>query len=160
MVDDQIFFEWLAETGQIRLGCRAIIPDPARDLFLVEKNSLAQGGYLNFIGGSMKFGETLDECLRREIQEETNAAVKRMEYLFLVENFIVYQGDLTHGVGHYFLVELDREDVQPRIAGYEFIWLPRSELARADLRPHVVRDSLAAGTFQDITRLVSRTTIP
>jgi len=156
MTDDHIYFSWMVENAKVRLGARAIIVNPARTLFLIEKNHGAREHYLNFIGGGVELGETLAECLEREIQEETNAKAIRMEYLFVVENFVTFQGEITHGLGHYFEVELDREDVQSDTNGIEFIWLSTSKLAQMDLRPHVVRDCIANGSYRSIRHLISR----
>lgn len=156
MTDDHIFFRQLVENRQIRTGARAIIINSSADRFLVEKNHGARDGYLNFIGGGLELGETLKTCLDRELQEETNARAVRMEYLFVVENFITFKGEVTHGLGHYFEVVLDREDVRPINEGIELLWLSLNEITDIDLRPHVVRDNIVKGTYKSIRKLISR----
>lgn len=146
----------MVESGQVRPGARAIIVNSARDHFLVEKNNGARDQYLNFIGGGVELGETLVACIEREILEETNAKVIRMEYLFVVENFITFKGEMTHGLGHYFEVEIDRKEVRSDIDGIEFIWFSVNELAQVDLRPHVVRDCIEDGSYRSVRHLISR----
>jgi len=146
----------MVENGQIRTGCRAIIINSSADRFLVEKNNGARDQYLNFIGGGVELGEILESCLEREIKEETNAKVIRMDYLFVVENFITFKGDITHGLGHYFEVELDREDVRSDTDGIEFLWFSSDDLAEVDLRPHVVRDHIVKGTYRSVRHLISK----
>ena len=156
MTDDYNYFRWMVENGQVRPAARAIIVNSGSDRFLVEKNHGARDQYLNFIGGGVDLGETLEACIEREIQEETNAHVTRMEYLFVVENFITFKGDITHGLGHYFEVELDRKEVRSDVDGIEFLWFSASELAQIDLRPNVVRDCIADGTYRSVRHLISR----
>ena len=79
-----------------------------------------------------------------------------MEYLFVVENFINFKGEIVHGLGHYFEVEIDREEFQSHLNGIELIWLPIKELAQADLRPHIVRDSIVNGSYRSVRHLISR----
>ena len=156
MNDDHIYFNQMIDKGQIRIGSRAIIINQSADHFLVEKNLGTRDKYLNFIGGGVELGETLEACLEREVNEETNARIIEMKYLFFVENFITFKGHITHGLGHYFLVKLDREDVRPTSDNVEFLWFSAKELADIDLRPHVVRDQIVNGTYRSIHRLISR----
>ena len=146
----------MVENGQIRAGARAIIVNSTANRFLVEKNHGARDQYLNFIGGGVEIGESLESCLEREIKEETNAKVIRTDYLFVVENFIIFKGDVTHGLGHYFEVELDREDVRSDTDGIEFLWFSSDDLADLDLRPHVVRDHIVKGTYRSVRHLISK----
>ena len=146
--------------SRIGLSARAIIVNPTRDRFLVEKNLGSKDQFMNFIGGRLEFGETLEACLEREISEETDARITRNDYLFVVENFIKLEGETAHGMGHYFEVELDREEVKSYLDGVELIWLPINELAQADLRPHVARDAIVYGTYKSVRRLISKAEIP
>lgn len=138
------------------MGARAIITNPIEDRFLLEKNHCEPEKFFNFIGGGLELGETLEECLRREIQEETSAGISRMEYLFHVENFITFRGAIVHGIGFYFLVELEREDVVSANDDYELLWFTRDQLVGLDLRPSIVRDCIVDGSYQSIDQLISK----
>ncbi|MDX1437496.1 MAG: NUDIX domain-containing protein [Anaerolineales bacterium] len=156
MPDDHEYFRNLVDSRQIRTSARAIIFSPDKELVLVEKNLGTEDQYHNFIGGGVELGETFEAAMRREITEETDANVIRIEYLFVLENFIDYKGDLTHSIEHYFELELDRQEVLPANNGIEFVWLPVDELAGVDLRPHAVRDLIVEGPFRSTRHLVSR----
>lgn len=156
MTDDHEYFQWMVENEQVRPGARAIVVSSSGDRFLLEKNHGARAQYLNFIGGGVELGESLEECLVREISEETNARATRLQYLFVVENFINFKGEITHGLGHYFEVELDRENVQSDVDGIEFLWFSIEDLGGLDLRPHVVRDHIVNGTHKSVRHLISR----
>jgi 8-oxo-dGTP pyrophosphatase MutT (NUDIX family) len=157
MTDNQVeYLNQMLENAQVRVGARAIIINSEHDHFLVEKNLGTRDQYLNFIGGGVELGETLEACIRREIQEETNTQAMRMEYLFVVENYITFKGETLHGLGHYFEVEIDREEILSHLDGIELIWLSLNELAQVDLRPHVVRNSIVDGSYKSVRHLISR----
>jgi 8-oxo-dGTP pyrophosphatase MutT (NUDIX family) len=156
MAQARHYFQSMLQKGQIRIGARAIITNSSQDRFLVEKNLREPSKFLNFIGGGLKLGETLDECLIREIQEETLAEISSMEYLFYVENFIDYQGKVIHGIGFYYIVELDREEVISANDDFKLLWFSKDELSDLDLRPYVVRDCIQDGSYKSLQRLVNK----
>lgn len=156
MTVDHHYFQSMIDKSQVRIGVRAIITNSSKDKFLVEKNHCEPGKYLNFIGGGLELGETLDDCLSREIMEETFVGISRMEYLFYVENFITLKGETIHGIGFYYLVELEREDVVSPNEDFEFLWFTKDDLANLDLRPTIVRDCIVDDSYRSIDRLISR----
>jgi len=44
---------------------------------------------LKFPGGGLEFGESILECLQRELEEELNIEAKNITHLYTQENFIV-----------------------------------------------------------------------
>lgn len=59
-------------------------------------------------GGSLEFGETLEESLKREMQEEAGIEPLNMEYLGVREMFRNLDGVDTHWLGFYYKVLVDR----------------------------------------------------
>ena len=57
-------------------------------------------------GGHLQFGETLEEALVREYQEEIGATIKCIRLLWTEENFWVWKGKDAHNIGFYFLIDL------------------------------------------------------
>ena len=137
------------------MSVRAIIFDPGRERILVEKNMEIHNPFFNFIGGGVEVGETMADCLARELFEETNAAISEARYLFVVENFISYEGEVRHGLEHYFEVMLDRTDVVATDPGLLYQWIPIGQLSQVDLRPGLVRDNIVDGSYRDVRHLVS-----
>ena len=155
MTDDNNYFVWLGKGGQIRTSARAIIFDQRREQILVEKNIEIHNPFYNFIGGGVEVGETLIKCIERELSEETNAGISEARYLFVVENFIIYEGEVRHGLEHYFEVSLDRSDIVATNPGLLYEWIPIYKLAQVDLRPAIVRDCINDGSYQYVRHLVS-----
>lgn len=147
MTDDNEYYEWLEAGDRIRVSARAIILNSAGDAVLVEKNPHEPQGYANFLGGGVAVGEPLLDCILRELQEEVETEVVSAEYLFAVENFFDYRGQIRHSLEHYFRLALGEDEVRSKHPELEYRWVPISELPHVDLRPHAVRDQIANGTL-------------
>lgn len=57
-------------------------------------------------GGHLQFGETLEEALVREYQEEIGAEIKCKRLLWTEENFWKWKGKDAHNIGFYYLIDL------------------------------------------------------
>jgi ADP-ribose pyrophosphatase YjhB (NUDIX family) len=108
------YFQWLDDGGWIRVSARAIIFDQDHNRILVERNHIPGVTHTNFIGGGVEVGETLQQCLERELVEETDARIAGMRYLFVLENFYPHKGETRHALEHYFEVRLEDEEITPR----------------------------------------------
>lgn len=62
-------------------------------------------------GGTLELGETLESCLLREVKEETDADIIEKEYLGHREIFREKEGVMSHWIGHYFKVLVDKNQV-------------------------------------------------
>src|SRR5213593_5056709 len=58
-------------------------------------------------GGHVEFGESLSECMSREIYEESGLNVEAEKLVYVHENFYALKGVRTHEIGFYFLVDLN-----------------------------------------------------
>lgn len=154
MIDYANYFDWWANGGWIRVSARAVIFNQTKDHILIERNFGDRNEFANFIGGGVEIGETLQSCIERELNEETDAIITRANYLFIVENFIPYKSKIRHSLEHYFEIELDRESVTPKNKRTEFVWVSIDELTAVDLRPVIVRDSIVDGTYQTISHMI------
>jgi len=156
MPDDHEFFRQVLKSQQHRPNARALIFDSAHHHILVEKNLGAHENYVNFPGGGIEVGETLQECITREIMEEIGARIRDFEFLFLVENFIPFEGQYLGGIELYCEITLETEKIEPQEEGFEFHWIEVSALKNLDLRPTIVRDRIADGTYRNVRHLVTR----
>lgn len=139
------FFEAVASRRIPRVRVAGIVVD--RDRVLVQQPSDDPSASYAFIGGEYELGDTFETRLRKEFEEETNARLIECEYLFCVENHFKHKGNSVQQVEHFFLVKLDRHDVESRERHLGQHWLRIPELAAADLRPRIVRDALVDGTY-------------
>jgi ADP-ribose pyrophosphatase YjhB (NUDIX family) len=145
MSDKADFLERVAEKGEIRVSVRSICLHDGT--VLVQSHAEDPASYYAFIGGGLETGERMEDRIRLEYGEETDRQLVRAQYLFVVENRVRTDAGILHSLEHYFRVELDSYDVRSREPHLVQSWLPLSRLSSVDLRPHVVRDALADGSW-------------
>ena len=82
-------------------------------------------GTLDLPGGFVDMDETVEEGMRREIQEETGIHATKMEYLFSFPNQYLYSGITVHTIDMDFLVRVPAE-TRARAAddAAECMWIP------------------------------------
>lgn len=102
-------------------------------------------GLWEFPGGKCEAGETLDECLRRELLEELGARVNVGREIFVVTH--EYPEKIVEL--HFFRCELVG-DAHPRL-GQQMRWVPREELRGLDF-PAADRDLIEALTQPESER--------
>lgn len=78
----------------IGVGVGAILVSPEGKLFLSQRGPLAKNerGLWEFPGGSVEFGETLAEALRREMREEYAVEIEVGELLDVVDHILRQEG--------------------------------------------------------------------
>ena len=123
---------------------------------LIEWNQNESDEYGNFPGGGLELGETLNECLVRELKEEVGATVVDFEFLFLHENFILFEGEYLHGLELYCELKLNSDEIRQQPGEKEFLWVELESLGRIDIRPVQVRDLIVADTYREVRYLVSK----
>ncbi|MEO0821781.1 MAG: NUDIX domain-containing protein [Pseudomonadota bacterium] len=145
------FFEAVASRQIPRIRIAGLVVQDGA--VLVQRPADEPGSFFAFVGGEYEVGDTFESRLRTEFEEETNARVVEARYLFCVENHFVYKAKRFQQAEHFFLVTLDRREVESREAHLEQHWLPLRTIGDVDLRPTVVRDALATGAYLTETYL-------
>ena len=145
------FFRAVAGRNIVRVRVAAIVV--SNGSVLVQRPTDEPTSCYAFIGGEYEAGDTFETRIRREFEEETTARVLGWRYLFVVENRFTVNGDTFHSLEHYLEVTIDRRNVESREAHLAQHWLPLARLQDYDLRPHVVRDALAAGNLHHVSHL-------
>jgi ADP-ribose pyrophosphatase YjhB (NUDIX family) len=152
MASQQRYLDDLTAMRAIRTTVRAIIRHD--DHVLVQRPSDDPDACYGFIGGRVELGESLEDRLRKELDEEVGARVASLRYLFFVENRFLHGGGLVHLHEHFFGVELTRYEVSSRESHLVQSWLPLGRLASVDLRPHVVRDAIVTNDYVAVRHLI------
>ena len=103
----------------------AVIPDESGERFLLTKRPAKGllGGLWEFPGGKQEAGESLEDCIRREIREELDIAIN------VGEPFGVYKHAYTHFkvTLHAFLCRMTEGEPKP-LAADELGWFTREAL--------------------------------
>lgn len=152
MTFEQRFFDAIVRRNVVRPRVAAIVVTDAE--LLVQRPTDDPEACYAFIGGEYEVGDTFESRIKAEFEEETTARVVDSRYLFVVENRFWYRGKLVHGIEHYLEVQVDRKNIESKESHLAQFWLPLSRLREYDLRPHIVRDSIADGTFRSLRHMV------
>lgn len=111
-----------------------------------------RGSYCFPVGGRVEAGESLQQAVGREFEEETGAQARILRFVYFHENFFGPRpAGRVHELGWYFWVESDREIGKPGSSAphpdserLTLEYLPLDRLRQADLRPPFLVDRLAA----------------
>jgi 8-oxo-dGTP pyrophosphatase MutT (NUDIX family) len=109
--------------------------------------------FWTFPGGRAELGETAEQTLKREMQEELGVTVEVVRLLWFVENFFKYDGKDYHEIALYFLLRLPAAcqlfqadpfsglEAEPKLI---FQWFPAQPevLARLPLLPSFLPTAL------------------
>lgn len=108
-------------------------------LALRGRDSLRGLTFYRGIGGGIEFGETAEEALRREFQEELAVELGEVTLLGVVENIFEYEGSPGHEIAHVYAVESAELATVPLDAeltildeGSPVTWVPIASLRDGD----------------------------
>ncbi|MFS8044470.1 NUDIX hydrolase [Rhizobium sp. BR 314] len=110
--------------------------------------------FWTFPGGRAEIGETSEDTLRREMQEELGVDTTVMRLLWSVENFFHYEERDWHELGLYYLMEIpasfpfDPQEIVHRVQDgdndLEFKWVraTREALVALDIPPYFIAEEI------------------
>lgn len=116
---------------------------------LAQKNTKTDEYYL--VGGRVRFGESSQEALIREIKEELNITVSDFRPLWINECFFIDSGQQFHEIGMYYLVDIKNTDFNHYESVFElreenrtntYEWLETDKLDDIMLYPLFLKDKI------------------
>lgn len=101
----------------IGVGVGAIILNDQGEVFLAKRGKKAKNerGRWEFPGGGIEFGETMSDCIKREIQEEYGIVIELTDQLEALDHLIPDEGQ--HWVAVTFIAKIRKG--QPKIMEIE-----------------------------------------
>ena len=93
-------------------------------------------------GGHVEFGESANDSIGREIEEELGAAASEVSFIGAVENIFSDEGGKHHELNLVFSAKLDREDVESLENHLEFAWVDTTDLDGQEILPISLKNSL------------------
>lgn len=118
-------------------------------------------GFYNLVGGRVQFGETTDEALRREVQEELGIKVGKIELIHIAENFFEWCGKHAHEIDFVYKVELPErylkkfEHFKILDQEEESVWIDEKDIEKAECKPYYI-NKLPKFADYGLTRSVER----
>lgn len=67
--------------------------------------------FFRFVGGTVNFGEKIEEALRREIREELNSEIENLEFVTMIENIFIFEGERGHEICFLYKGDLSNKEV-------------------------------------------------
>lgn len=109
-------------TNKIHLGVYGLCVQGDKVL-VIKKSRGAYTGLFDSPGGRLEFGESLEDCLRREYQEEVGVGATSLKFFGVFEYQCEYLKNKVmtplHHVGIYYLVNIDSLDIKKDADGHD-----------------------------------------
>lgn len=92
-----------------KVGAGVLVKNEDKVLFLKRKNSHGENTW-SFPGGHLEFNEELEDCVRREVEEETGIKVKNIKFETITNDIFKEEG--KHYITIFMSCEYDSGKVQ------------------------------------------------
>lgn len=98
----------------IGVSACAIIHDGEGNLLMMKRGQKARDerGRWDICGGAIEFGESVDEAVRREVEEELCTPPLEIDFVTAYDAHREHEGDKTHWIALVHVVRVDRSKVK------------------------------------------------
>jgi ADP-ribose pyrophosphatase YjhB (NUDIX family) len=125
----------MVKNKKIAIKVLLLIEHKGKLLLNKGQDSVKKETFYRFVGGSVKFGETTEKALRREIREELNSEIENLKFLQVVENIFTYEGEKCHEIIFLYKGDLSNKNIYqqkfipiPDARGFPAEWVPISDI--------------------------------
>mgnify|MGYP002863536539 CR=1 FL=1 len=139
--------------SKIRVSVRGICIIEDKMLFQTDLNDKVP--VYATLGGELEPGEKMEERLKLEFMEEAGTEIEILKYLFVIENFLIYNDQPIHSLEHYFLIKLPSEELTSRESHLSFHWLPVKEIRSLNIKPQILKDIILKGELEDARHFIA-----
>lgn len=107
-------------------------------------------------GGRMEVGETSEETIKREIQEELGKEIQIINYMATIENFFKYENKKYHEIYFLYRIEFAKEEdkkidyTMHNVEGKEYLhyeWIDLDKIDEYNLLPECLKSILKMRKF-------------
>lgn len=127
------------------ISATAIVADPAGRLLLIRRAKAPAPGKLAFPGGFIDFGETAEQAVRRELQEELGLEILAQQYLTSHPNNYLYREVEYRVLDLFFTARVRAYEIRAEAAEVaDYHWVAPEAIDPAELAFDSVRAALAA----------------
>lgn len=131
------------ELGKLNVRVAAVIIHNGK--VLLEKSD--NNDYYGFIGGRVKFGETAEQAIARELNEELGELSHIIRPLYVTQNLFEINGCKYHEIGFYFLAAvsqrlIDKNAFESNDGKNICYWLDIDKLSTVKVVPEYIASNL------------------
>ncbi len=118
---------------QERVGCYAVIVRDGKVAAVKSK------GAIFLPGGGLESNETMEECLNREMLEETGYELKVERFIGKASRyFLLSKEEPILGIGYFYLASLGERVQEPTDIDHQLVWVDFTEIDRVFFHSHQV----------------------
>jgi len=123
---------------KFELCVRAIIQDDDKILVCKRKDK----GYYFFPGGHIEFGETAEQALIRELNEELSILIKKVSFIGVGENIFNQDGQKHHEINLVFEVLADKVKDKSKEDHIDFFFFEKEKFAKEKVLPISLKEAI------------------
>jgi len=130
------------ENNNFEIRVRAVIEKEGKILVCHHSKDQSKAGYYFLPGGHVEFGESSQDALVRELNEELDISIKGHSFIGAAENIFSQKGKIHHEVNLVFSVSADYVEDKSKEDHIEFLFLSKEEFLKQNVLPYSLRDAV------------------